>query len=227
MVRRSLPLGDMALRVWVGNYTSRLGADPGLYNHTPVAAAEIEALGRAYAEALAAASEPRTRTAVNVARKNETKQALMGRLRASILLAKSASLDPAQYAALGVLPPPVSFPRLPPPQTRPVLRVVGWTNLRLTLHITDHSTPTRKARPALAHHASIYLYFGETAVPSDLAQWRFLGIASRWRHVLQFAPADAGQAAFLAARWVNRKGQPGPRSDAVCIHIPICAGAAA
>ncbi len=80
--------------------------------------------------------------------------------------------------------------------------------------IHDEATPNSRAKPQGVAGAQIFVYIGENP-PLDLEKWSLKGVATKGSFIVQYDESDIGKKAHVAARWTNRIGEPGPRSDAV------------
>jgi hypothetical protein len=108
---------------------------------------------------------------------------------------------------------------VPAPTTKPVVKVRKVDGRNVTILITDETTPTSKKKPAGVRDAEIFSHVGETA-PEDLRLWSYEGQATRSSFTVPFpATVASGAKVWVAARWCNGRGAPGPVSDPVSTYV--------
>ncbi|HZZ43626.1 MAG TPA: hypothetical protein VFE58_11865 [Tepidisphaeraceae bacterium] len=210
-----LDTSDGPLSTFANDFSAKITATPTAFGLVAGDATSLATLVTAYNTALAAATDPVTRTRVTVAAKDTAKVALIADIRA---LAKriqaSPAVTPAQKTSLG-LPIHSNTPSpSPAPTTEPLLNIVATGNYSHTLRVADILTPTKRAKPANVADLQIFAFPGENP-PADMSLWTFKGVATKAEFVVNYAPTDAGKPVSLAGRWANRKGETGPFSDPV------------
>lgn len=99
--------------------------------------------------------------------------------------------------------------------------------LQHTIHFTDESTPTRKAKPAGVIGAEMHgerrplagglasrprIPAGDPP-PADPDELTFLAVDTRTPYTTDFDGADAGKTAHHMLRWVSTTGEKGPWSE--------------
>ena len=223
-----LPSTDAGLNSWAQNFLALVSPEPAVWGLSAAQVASLTTVINEYSTTLATATEPSTRTKVAVANKNTARAAMLLQIRAAVhLIQAQTTVTPGQKTALGItvadrVPSPV-----PPPATRPVINAGILKSRSLEVHLADELTPSRKARPAGAAGAEVYSWVGTGAPPMDLELWRYEGLATRWRFVLDFEDTDSGKSVTIAARWINAKGQTGPLSDSLIVTVPFPSAQAA
>jgi hypothetical protein len=219
MSSRYLPRRDHDLASWADNFSGRVAASPTDYGLTAAEVADLAARVSAYNARLATASEPATRTVVTVADKNAARERLVADIR---LLARkiqaTPTITPERKIALGLNVPGHCPSPVPPPATRPVLMLAGIVGNRHLIRISDAATPTRRSKPADTAGAEVFVYVGENP-PADLKQWQYRGLATSAFYQIEYSADEPDGPATLVARWINRKGQPGPISDPITARI--------
>ena len=72
-------------------------------------------------------------------------------------------------------------------------------------------TPLKKFKPVGVISMELHGYASAVA-PAGPAVIPFLSIKTRTPFAVSWDESDAGKVAYYAARWLNRRGQPGPWS---------------
>jgi hypothetical protein len=214
-----IPPTDAALQTWADNFSTLITAAPATYGLVAGDAVAIAAVVNAYSAAYAIAIDPPTRTKPSVAAKDAARQAMLDVVRGyAIQIRNNAGVTNEDKADLGLtLPDPTPTP-VPPPATSPVLSVLGATPLQLTLRFTDQTTPTSRAKPENVTGLELHAVASATVI-SDPAVIPYAKIATRNPVALDFDAADVGKQAYIAGRWLNRKGEPGPWSNVVAFTV--------
>lgn len=93
-------------------------------------------------------------------------------------------------------------------------------NLRLqhTIHFTDESTPTRRAKPAGVIGAEVWVKV-DGPPPVDPGELEFLAVDTRAPYTRDYAGPQGGKPAHYMLRWVNSKGETGPWSETATATI--------
>ena len=128
-----------------------------------------------------------------------------------VRLQASPSVDNAERAALGITVRDTSKTPVSVPTTRPVARVDTSQRLQHVIAFMDEATPTSKAKPAGVMGAELWVKVGDPA-PTDPSQCVFLALDTRTPYTADYAGTDAGKIAHYLVRWVNTRGEKGPRS---------------
>jgi hypothetical protein len=90
--------------------------------------------------------------------------------------------------------------------------VLGATPGQLTLRYADQNTPTKRAKPSGA--IGIQFAFATSAtVVSDPNVLPIKSQVTKNPVALNFDSADNGKTAYIAARWITRRGLVGPWSN--------------
>ena len=89
----------------------------------------------------------------------------------------------------------------------------------LRLFIVDAATPDSRAKPAGVQGCEIREQVGGTA-PVDPNAMTFLAIETRMPYRADFDAMDIGKTAYIALRWLNTRGEPGPWSAIFNATIP-------
>lgn len=208
-----LPSRDGDLALWAANFNSLVTATPTAFGLTSGQATTLATANTAFQTALSTATNPATRTKVTVAAKNTAKANLVALVRqyAQIVQGYPPVTD-AQLESLGLTVRSTGRTPVPPPTTFPLVSFISTMSTVATLAIADELTPNARKRPFGTIGAEIWVKLG-TAPPVALSECTFLGLATRFPARFTLEPAAVGKTAYVWARWVNRKSQPGPLSS--------------
>jgi hypothetical protein len=202
--------------------SAKFTATPLLWGILASDAALFATLVSAYLSALSVSLDPQTRTKGTVAAKQSAKISMVSFLRALVRRVQAnTALTPQQRADLGI--PQHSDSRKPTgaPVTRVVASILGIAPGQVTIDIADELTPAKRKRPAGTIGAAVYSFVAAAgeAVPEDLEQFRFEGLATRSRFTIGFNPADAGKTATIVLVWMSPRGESGPRSMPITVTV--------
>jgi hypothetical protein len=214
-----IPAKDADLDAWAANFDTKITATPTAYGLVAGDATAFHALALAYTAALAASTNPATRTSVTVEAKTTSRTALVFKARA---LARIVQADPdttnAQRAELGLTVPATGTTPAVAPPTKPVISIDTGASLQTGIRIVDELTPSSRAKPARVAGCDLYGYIG-TVAPTSADQYRYLGEATRNQHVLTHPDGSGGKTLWLKGQWVSSRGQLGAFSNVVTATI--------
>ncbi len=215
MAKDFLPSRDGDLLTWSANFDTRINAAPTTIGLTVIQASQYSALHTDFETALAAVTNPATRTRGAISAKDAARTPLkaMARELARIINAYPPVTNQVRID-LGLNPRNNSAAPIPAPTEAPAMEVVlafGRT-LKLKLHPIHSSS---KGKPQGVQGATIFSYVGATP-PAELSEWKFEGNTTRTHFEVEFLPAvAAGSQVWLTAFWTNPRGQSGP----ACVPI--------
>jgi hypothetical protein len=148
-------------------------------------------------------------------------------------LARKVNADPAVTAAQKIsigMPSGIRAPRkrVPAPITPPRLLVESATSLRLVLRVIDmtETGDYRRARAADAVGADVFVFIDRDdrnateppALVSAREGWQYAGrYTGLFR--LDLPAMKPGTPVFVTARWANRRGETGPLSSPIRVHM--------
>lgn len=210
-----IPSREADLLTYAQTFSATLTGDFAGYGLVNSDATNLATLVAGFAAAYAVANDPATRTRSKLIEKDIAKGQLVLTLRSlSARIQANPGVTSAQKTDIGLpirdrIPTPV-----PAPATKPVLELAGEDVCRHLVRIRDEASPSSRAKPQGSVGAQIFVYIGENP-PLDLEKWSLRGVATKGSFLIDYAEGDIGKKAHVAARWTNRIGQPGPRSDAV------------
>jgi hypothetical protein len=180
---------------------------------------QLAALRNTFAEKLAIADEPATRTKVTIEEKNAVRSQLETVLRQAIAeyLTRNHLLTDADRDALGLPIHKSSHTPVPPATTFPWIKV----NTSLIRHlIFDYgSSETSKAKPAGQHGIELAWVIADTK-PANVSELTHSQFDTRSPLTLEFQEEDRGKTFWFAVRWENTTGQKGPWSEIMSAIIP-------
>lgn len=110
--------------------------------------------------------------------------------------------------------------RVPRPTTAPFLSSDTSGRQCIKIRFGDTGPPPHRAKPPGVLGCEIWVKVGGDA-PVDLEECRFLALDTRSPYVAEFSGNEPGQTAHFIGRWVNRRGEAGPRSRTISATIPI------
>lgn len=132
----------------------------------------------------------------------------------------NTTVTDTQRAGLGITVRKTTKTPVGVPATVPVLtRADTSTRCILRLFYTDATTPDSKAKPPGVQGCEVREQIGGTA-PVNPNTMAFLALETRAPYRADFEATDAGKTVYLAFRWVNTKGQPGPWSMVYNAVVP-------
>ncbi|HVU62757.1 MAG TPA: hypothetical protein VHC70_02180 [Phycisphaerales bacterium] len=213
------PVRESDLDAWLNNFKTLIAANPTNYGLTAADATSITNAFNSWHTAWVAAVSDGTRSKLTIETKNEQKASVLFVVRgymAQILANRGVSNTLKMGLGLHVrdtTPTPV-----PPPSTRPALKVVKTGSGFQTVTAADEATPLKRARPAGSVGLLIYRAVAEDAV-GDPANAQFLTFVGKPAAQSNFTAADRGKMATYFARWTNARGEVGPWSDGVSAPI--------
>jgi hypothetical protein len=216
-----LPSRDTLLQTFAVNFSAKITTNFASYGLVTGDATALATLVTSFNSALAAATNPPTRTKTTVAAKNVAKAQLVADIR---ILAKRIQANPAvtipQKTDLGL--PIKSAPTpIPVPAVKPDVTLTNIDIRTHTVRVTDLTTPSKRGKPDGVQGAEVYVFVAAagTTPPADLSQWRFEGLTTDPDFSISYADADAGKTASIVARWYNPRGEAGPNSTPVVVPI--------
>jgi hypothetical protein len=204
-----MPTTDQGLLDWTANFAAKIILTPGDWGLTPIQATDYDALKSAYANALAVAINPATRTRVTIAQKASARSDLIAQTRLLVSIVEGqATLSDAQRIDLGLTVRKSPAP-IPAPADAPRIDLLGMNGRTLSIRLHDGSGTTR-GKPANVSGATVFTAVGESA-PADLSGWTFQLNTGRTSASIVFdADLPAGTKVWITACWFNPRKQPGP-----------------
>lgn len=212
-----IPSTDNGLRAFGLNFSTRISADPESFGLSSDHAAQFSAAFEAFSSSLAACT-PAHRSKTLVMRKNQDRENLKIILRSLAGMVKSTLTVSASQKALLGLSVPSARVTVPPPQTKPVLKVVGVQGHTVKIRLHDLEVP-RRGKPRGVSGATIFTFIGDEP-PTNINDWDYRGSTTRASAEITFKSSiPPFTKVWLAACWFNTKAETGPTSDPVVTHL--------
>lgn len=214
-----IPAKDSDLEPFALNFSTLLTANPSGYG---IAGTDASAVAAAYASwhsSYLLVSDPATKTKVTVAAKDIARGQMLVQIRVyGALIRANQGVSQDNKTALGIHLPDLVPTPVPPPSTFPILSFIGATPGQFTMRYADQNTPDKKHKPAGSILLQVYGATSSTVV-SDPSVLPFLSLVGRNPFPLSWSNSDKGKIAYMAARWINRRGEPGPWSAIVTSNV--------
>jgi hypothetical protein len=212
-----IPAKDALFASWSQNFSDVIEADPGLYGLQAADAVAIASVNDTFQAAYTLAIDPGTRTKVTVAAKDlaRNQAKVLERSYAQIIQANVGVTQDAKTAA-GLTVRDVTRTPIPAPATNPIAALAGGQPLNILIRWHDVNTPLSRAKPYGVMALEIYAATSATVI-SDPTMLPFKGLDTRNPLTITFSASDANKTAYMAFRYVTRRGLVGPWS-------PIIAG---
>jgi hypothetical protein len=214
MANGYMPRQDSGAMAWFGNFRNRLQQEPAVYKVSPGEVQAVSAAVDAFAEAYQLASAPLTRTksAVNgkdVARiaAEQTCRPIYARIKADPTIA-----DPDKLVA-GIRPVNAARSRIGPPDSAPSICVADITSHSHILRY-EQSGVVSGRKPPGAVALQVFRALGDS-FDVDAADARYLGTFTRNPIEIRLDQSEDLKVACYVARWISRRGVPGPWGNVV------------
>ncbi|MEM1446124.1 MAG: hypothetical protein AAGF84_08720 [Planctomycetota bacterium] len=213
-----LPHQDQALAEWTRRFVVGVVPAPERYGLGTEQVAELDAAQRAFAEALAVATRPDTRTKPAVRRKDAARQAMIPRFRRA---AQAVQAHPdttnETRAKLGLTIRKPRVRQAAVPSLAPELNVEwrGASQVQLTLR---PNRGTRLGRPAGTKGATWFYFVGDRPTET-MADWAFGGNTIETRFRIALPDLKPGAKVWFTAGWFNDRLMMGPVCAPVRAHM--------
>ena len=205
-----VPTKDADLDAWMNNFQTLVAAAPATYGLTSTDATALTGEYNTFHAAYLLVTNPSTKTKTTVNAKDVARNAAIVVYRAySTIIRANLAVTDANKIALGIPPRDPTNTPVPPPATFPVITVLNNTALVTNIQIRDTLTPTSRAKPAGVKQMELHAVTSATVI-SDPASIPYRAILTRTPDAIAWDASDAGKTAYIAARWMNGKGQVGP-----------------
>jgi hypothetical protein len=203
------------------NFKTKITASPTTYSLTAAQATSYGTLHDAFVASYTTATDPATRSPMNIAEKDDKKLALVENLRllAGIVQRAPGTTNPMRID-LGLPTRNFEPAPVPPPADPPQVAVRSVNGRTAHLRLEDVANPSRRGKPAGVFGAAVFSHVGATP-PAELADWKFEGNTGRTKFEVNF-PSDtpAGATVWFTAFWFNQRKESGPPCDPICTNLP-------
>jgi hypothetical protein len=221
MWRDFIPESDIAAAQWMRAFAENIAAAPAEYQLCPADSSSISAAVQRYLEALRVARDPARRTMGTVIAKDDARSAAKHLCRMYAGLIKlNRGIDDASKIAVGVRPINPTKGKIRVPRSSPAVYCIAATPGQHTLRFNDSfgNSGPRGGKPFGATHLQLFRHIGDQRV-RDPGLAQFFCAVTRNPIAVNFAQADAGKVATYFARWQSRRGETGPWSIPVSMHV--------
>ncbi len=209
------PTREADLDNWLNNFKTLIAATPTNYGLVTADATAITTAFTSWHSAYQAAVNAATRSSLTIEAKNTQKANVLFVVRGYIAtIAANRAVSDVLKMGLGMHVRDTSPTPVPPPSTKPALRIVKTDQGFMDITATDEATPLRRARPVGSVGMLLYRAVATTAI-NDPAEAEFLTFVGKPSATSNFTSADRGKTATYFARWTNARGEVGPWSNGV------------
>jgi hypothetical protein len=214
-----IPAEDAMALAWMRAFADGISANPNLYMLTATDAAAITTQVDAYETAWFAANDKSTRTEAQVNIKTQARASAEQICRGYAMnIKQNPGVPDSAKIDIGVRPENDSREPINCPQTSPLVNILGNTPGLQTLRYSDSSTPDSRKKPFGALQIQVFVFIGDApTVNADDAS--YYGAFTKNPIPVAFSEDDDGKCASYFTRWIGRKGDHGPWSEAVSMRI--------
>ena len=211
-----IPSRNANFVAWLANFSTLITASPGTYGLVAGDATAIAAQNTAIAAGYALITSPSTKTAATVAAFNTEKVNALALVRPyAVTISLNAGVSSANKTALGVNPRTSVPTPITTPTTAPTLTAQSTSTAGTILRYRDStSSPSVKSKPYGVTSLQLYAMTSATAI-TDPATLPYIGPVTKSPYTLSLGSGAAGKIAYIAGRWVTRKGLVGPWSSII------------
>jgi hypothetical protein len=215
-----IPQTDAEFHVWQFNLIDMLSENATTWSVPAEVITSLKADQTRWTAAFEKANNKQNRTAADVVAKNEVNAEFTKAIRDTVQqwLARNPKVSDSDRVRMGINVRTTTHTPVPPPSTFPVGSIDFSLRLQHTVSFYDQASAHSNARPEGATGCEIYLKVDGEA-PKSVEELNFQGTCSASPFVVKFDSAKAGKIAWYWLRWVNRKGETGPWSNAVSAMI--------
>jgi hypothetical protein len=223
-----IPPKNADLVNWVTNFDTLITANPATYGLVAGDATAIHNAVQPFLDAYALGGgtyhdpvSPTTRTPVTVAAMQNAKTAMLAVIRP---YAQQIAINPGVTSddkiALGLNPRQNTPVPISAPTSYPGLQIIGAQPLNITLKYQDSAMGTGKAKAPGAIQLQIFAKTSETAI-TDPTALPLIQIATKAPFNIAWGSGDGGKQAYIAARYITRRGLTGPWSPIISMTVPM------
>jgi hypothetical protein len=215
-----LPATLLGLQNWAitfGDYIETNFAAVGL---TTGQQSTFNGIKETFIAALAASTNPTTRSPVTVAATETAKLALLEQIYLLVPIVQTSPLtDDAERAAMGLTIRKTTRTPVPTPTAVPVLSANRLVSLQVTLRVNDVENNSNRFPPNTVG-ANIYMKISTTP-PASIADCEFVGRMTKRFFVVDYAGGDENKAVHFFAAYVTRTNKEGASSALLSTTVPM------
>lgn len=219
MAVTALPTRESAFLAFSLNFSTKITATPTVFGLSAAQATTYAASHAAFATALAAATNPTTRTKGTIAAKTDQFRSTRDQLGmlCKIVMAQ-LSVTNEQRISLGLSPRTIPQP-IPAPSVPPVMVVVSVDGRMVKLQLSDGGSAKKKSKPPGVKGCSVFSFVGPVA-PTNPADYKFEGSTTRTSFDVLFPEScTPGTVVWLTAMWVNERLISGPACNPMSTRV--------
>lgn len=214
----AIPTKNSLLVPYVTNFNERLTATPVLFGLLAADATALDDVVQPYLTAAQAASVEGNRSPALISTRNSMQAAMMpvlrdmyGRIQANSAVADSDKLLIGVTVRAAPTPQPI-------PSVEPAMDVISVNGHRVRVRLHDAAGDGKRSKPAGVKGATVMSYHGPN--PENPSLYRWEGNTNRSIFEVEFPDTLApGTPVYLAAMWLNERGQNGPACVPVVTYI--------
>ena len=202
-----IPRADAGFDIFQANFMPYVQPKLATWSIPSAEFAPLTALRTAWNTAWDKAKNKDTRSRADVQTKRLARRAYQAALRKFIKqwVAFNSKVSDADREALGLKVKDVEPTPMPVPDRAPDITIDAIKHLSHKLRLTDPANPHTQSKPKGTRAIQIFRYFGDNA-PADIAQYQFVGDATRFLFESKFVLADVGKSVWYIARYINTRG---------------------
>lgn len=211
-----IPPRNADLIAWTANFATLIAAAPATYGLATGDATTITATDNALAAAYDLITSPSTKTAATVSAYNTEKVIALATLRPyAQTISLNAGVSSSAKTAVGVNPRTSTPTPITAPTTAPVVTAQSTSTAGTILRYRDATaSPSVKSKPYGVIGVQVYAETSTTAI-TDPTTLPYIGTWTKSPNTLVLGSGNAGKTAYIAMRWITRKGLHGPWSSII------------
>ena len=223
MANSYMPRKESEALAWMQVFAGGISANPALYMLLPADTTAISNTVDAFAAAYSVVMDEATNTRVTVRAKDYAFNSAQKICQQYYSLIKAnTGIADTDKIAIGVRPVNRNRTPINCPQSSPLLNILSATPGIHTLRYHDTFTPTSSAKPFGATELQLFVTVDndqQASTKGDPNDAKLVGKFTRNPISVDFTAKDGGKSATYYARWVSRRGETGPWSAPVTMHI--------
>lgn len=218
-----LPRADANLLAFAQNMNAKIAVDPTLWGLSLAQQTAFDSLVTIFASAMATLQDPLTRCTPYVTAKNDARELLINDANGIRKLVDIIQVFPGttnrMRSEINITIRSRMRTPIPPPAGKPNLTLKGVHGHTVYLSLRDSLDPDRRAKPDGVAGAYIITFIGDDP-PQDFAAWTGVTTVTKTTGSVSVPVTSPPLSrVWIAAAWMNAKGQTGPFSTAVSTNL--------
>ena len=218
-----MPNPHQAFVNWADNFATVLSAAPATYALMPAdalaVAASVAALDATFALVGTRAIPGTDRSPANIAANDAQTRLTKALIRPfAVGISSNPGISDPDKVSIGVTVRSTSKVVQPPPTSQVIITPQMTVPGEVLIKIADENTPLLRARPYGTVGCELHTIAAAVA-PAGASVIPYNCVMTRFRRILATDHGDVGKQLYMAARWLNRHGQPGPFGPVVSAVI--------